>query len=132
MASISCPICKEALRDSPDVVEIRQKGADGINSASVQRGDDIVVSAGEKVHSECRKRYINPKIIKSHQGERSEPAKRSARRSSGPFNSQTDCLFCGTTVTPGNADFSYVKTDTFVKTILECCHNRADESRASL
>ncbi len=127
MASISCPICQEALVDSLDVVVIRQKGADGINSASVQRGDNIVVAAGEKVHSECRKRYINPKDIKGHQGKRSDPVKRSARRSSGLFNSQTDCLFCGTTVTPGNADFSYVKTDTFVKTILECCHNRADE-----
>lgn len=123
----TCPICRGALGDAADVVEVRQKGADGINSASVQRGDDIVVSAGEKVHSKCRKRYINPKDIKSQQEKKCEPAKRSARSSSGPFNSQTDCLFCGTTVTRESADFSYVKTDSFVKTILECCDNRSDE-----
>ncbi|KAG7164298.1 hypothetical protein Hamer_G003454 [Homarus americanus] len=50
----TCPICREDL-DVSDVVELRQKGADGINSASVQRGDDVVVSAGEKVHITCRK-----------------------------------------------------------------------------
>ena len=65
--------------------------------------------------------------IESQKGKKGEPPKRSARVSSGPFNSQTDCLFCGTTVTPGGAGFSYVKTDTFVKTILECCDSRSDE-----
>ena len=32
-----CPICCEDL-DISDVAELRQKGADGINSASMQRG----------------------------------------------------------------------------------------------
>ena len=36
------------------------EGADGINAASVQRGDTIVVMAGSKVHSNCRKQYTNP------------------------------------------------------------------------
>ncbi|KAG7156410.1 hypothetical protein Hamer_G006161 [Homarus americanus] len=83
----TCPICREDL-DVSDVVDLRQKGAHGINSASVQRGDDVVVSAGEKVHITCRKRTI---------------------------------------VTPRGASFSYVKTDTFVQTILECCDSRSDE-----
>jgi len=30
-------------------------------------------------------------------------------------------------VTPGSAGFSYVKTDTFVKTILQCCDSHSDE-----
>ena len=51
----TCPICREDLGDASDVVEVRQKGADGINSASVQRGDDIVVSAGLEVQSKSRK-----------------------------------------------------------------------------
>ncbi|KAG7156758.1 hypothetical protein Hamer_G006773 [Homarus americanus] len=122
----TCPICREDL-DVPDVVELRQKGADGINSASVQRGDDVVVSAGEKVHITSQKRYINPKDIENKKRKKVEPPKRSARVSSSPFNSQTDCLFCGTTVTPRGASFSYVKTDTFVQTILECCDSRSDE-----
>ncbi|KAG7178151.1 hypothetical protein Hamer_G003931 [Homarus americanus] len=88
----TCPICREDL-DVSDVVELRQKGADGINSASVQRGNDVVVSAGEKVHITCRKRYINPKDIENEKRKKVEPPKRSARVSSSPFNSQTDCLF---------------------------------------
>jgi len=53
-----CPICKERLENGSDVVQIRQKGADGINAASVQRGDNVDVAAGCKVHTDCRKRYI--------------------------------------------------------------------------
>ncbi|KAG7161135.1 hypothetical protein Hamer_G004782 [Homarus americanus] len=122
----TCPICREVL-DVSDVVELRQKGADGINSASVQRRDDVAVLAGEKVHITCRKRYINPKDIENKKRKKVEPPKRSARVSSSPFNSQTDCFFCGTIVTPRGASFSYVKTDTFVQTILECCDSRSDE-----
>ena len=60
----TCKICHAELGDDADVVEVHQKGADGINSASVQRGDDIVISAGEKVPSKCRMQYINKKAIK--------------------------------------------------------------------
>ena len=52
-----CPICKEEIEDSGhDVVEIQQRGAKGINKASGKRGDDIVVTDGDKVHASCRKR----------------------------------------------------------------------------
>ena len=121
-----CPICKENLGVT-DVVQVRQKGADGINSASVQRGDDLVVFCGERVHSGCRMHYINPRYIASKHGNKSGIAKRSTRISSGPFNSQTDCLFCGTTISQRSGGYSYVKTDVFVKTIVECCDSRSDE-----
>ena len=39
-AGETCKIFHEELKDASAVVEVRQKGADGINSASVQRGDD--------------------------------------------------------------------------------------------
>ena len=39
-----CPLCFEKMEDGGDVCEICQKGADGINTASVQRGDTIVLS----------------------------------------------------------------------------------------
>jgi len=32
-----CPICRGQLEEGDDVVQIRQKGADDINAASVQR-----------------------------------------------------------------------------------------------
>ena len=125
-----CSICKERLEDGSDVVQIRQKGADGINAASVQRGDDVYVAAGCKVHTDCRKRYINQHDIlnqKKKQGPSKPSRKRSSRVLTGPFNSKSDCLFCGTTVDLGSFDYSHVKTDDFAKTILECCENRSDD-----
>lgn len=62
----SCPIWNERLEDG-DVVQIRQKGADGINAASAQRGDSVAVKAGCKVHADCRKRYTNKLDIENQQ-----------------------------------------------------------------
>ena len=104
-------------------------GADGINSASVQRGDTIVVTAGSKVHLNCRKRYTNPIEIKTQQSKTKRPSiplKRSSRASVAPFNSKTDCLFCGITIVPGSSDYNCVKTDAFANTIMECCDSRFD------
>ncbi len=123
----TCPICCKNVRDGSDVVEVHQKGADGINNASVQRGNNVHISAGEIVHSKSRQTYINKKDIKIQQENKAEPPKRSARVATGPFNSQTDCLFCGTTITHGSKDTSSVKTDTLAESILECCDNRADQ-----
>ena len=128
-AGETCKICHEELKDASVVVEVRQKGADGIKSASVQRGDDIVISAGEKIQRKYRKQCINPKNIQFQQKTKVEPPKRSARVATSHFNSQTDCLFCGATVsvTHWSADYSYVKTDAFVESVLESCDNRSDE-----
>ncbi len=60
----TCPICYKNLIDGSDVVEVHQNGADGINKASVQRGNDVHISSGEIVHSKCRQKYINKKDIK--------------------------------------------------------------------
>ena len=62
-----CPICKNQLEAGDDVVQIHQKGADGINAASVKRGDSIVVTAGCQVHCDCRKRYTNKNDIINQQ-----------------------------------------------------------------
>ena len=126
-----CPLCKEDLEDfCHDIVEIQQKGANGINEASAERDDVIVVTAGDKVHVSCRKRYVNRKYINSDVAKRSEgsmPAKRSTRQSSGGFNSDADCIFCGCTVQIKKGHFSRVTTDTFVKTIMEVCESRKDD-----
>ena len=60
----SCPICKERIEDC-DGVKVRQKGADGINAASVRRGDSIVVTAGCKVNLVCCKQHINQHDIEN-------------------------------------------------------------------
>ena len=96
------------------------------STVRVCKGDDVVVSSGEKVHITCQKQYINPKDIGGKK-KKVELPKGSARVASSPFNSQMDCLFCGTMVTQRGASFSCVKTDAFVQTILECCDSCPDE-----
>ena len=124
-----CVICKERIEDHDSSVRIREKGAEGINAASIQRGDSIVVTADCEVHVDSRKQYTNHRMI-SHALNKTiveVPRKRSARLLDGPFNNSTDCIYCGTTVKFDASDFSYVKTDTFVKTILQYCNDRCDE-----
>ena len=120
------------LFESYDVVEIRQEGADGINAASIQRGDDIVVALGCKVHSNCRKRYINQNDIANQQKKgisSKRQLKRSVRVSSGAFkfNSKSGYLLCGTVIDLRVSDYSYVKTDQFSRAIRECCQSRYDD-----
>ena len=126
-----CPICKEEIEDSSDNwVAIQWKGAKGINEASVKRKDDLVVEADTKVHKSCRQEYINDKNIKSHVAKKSSgfvPAKRTTRQSSGGFDSEKDCIFCGCTIELDKGHFSWVRTDKFVETILEVCESRSDD-----
>lgn len=54
---MSCLICNEDKGDH--IVQIREKGAIGINVASELRGDGIIANAGDFVHKSCRQMYIN-------------------------------------------------------------------------
>ena len=124
-----CPICKEDIDNGSEVSTIGQKGANGINAASTQRGDRIVVEAGVKVHTDCRKHYTNPQQIKTKLSANPpiSPAKKRTRDAKGLFNNKTDCFFCGVTIQPESSDYSNVKTDTFADSILKCCDNRSDD-----
>ena len=60
----TCALCKNEIAGSEDSVVITRKGADGINNASVDRGESINVAAGTKVHKTCRMNYINKKTLR--------------------------------------------------------------------
>ena len=117
---------------------IRETGAASINSVSVQRKDNISVTAGTTVHVRCRKIYVNPVYIqkclkKRQEATPCEATKRISRSISGRYDSQTDCIFCNCKVVKENPkgnipdDFSFVKTDAFSRSILECCDMRNDD-----
>ncbi|CAB4009535.1 Hypothetical predicted protein [Paramuricea clavata] len=61
------------------------------------------------------------------------PVKRSARASIGPYDSRTHCLFCGNEIVKASSsgiyseEYSCVKTDTFVETVLSHCKQRNDD-----
>jgi len=86
-----CVICKKQTVENDEVVKIRKKGADGINSASDQRGDNIVVAAGDTAHKTCRWNFINKKDIEIDKKAKLDSAlavKRSARVSASPYDSK--------------------------------------------
>ncbi|KAG1665324.1 hypothetical protein GQR58_019394 [Nymphon striatum] len=109
------------VNNGSKVSTIGQKGTNGINVASTQRGDRIVVEAGVKVHTDCRKRYTNPQQIerKLSANPPISPAKKCTRDAKGLFNNKTDFFFCGVTIQPESSDYSNVKTDTFADSILK-------------
>ena len=134
-----CPLCERDVGCEESVV-LREKGAEGVNHASIERGVKVRVEAGTRVHKMCRANHINKKNIaidSKKGGDSALPVKRSARVSLGPYDSKTHCLFCGTDTGTTSAKIDpkgksveriyYVKTDAFVQTILVHCKTRGDE-----
>lgn len=121
--------------DFEETVVVREKGAEGINRASIARGVKVRIEAGTRVHKTCRINHINKKDIAnaSSKDNSARPVKRSARVSLGPYDNKTHCFFCGTDTTKIDPKrkcedrICYVKTDAFVQTILVHCKTRADE-----
>ena len=60
---MECVICKEPIWNIADGVVLRQKGANGINNASKERGDAVNVTTGESIHKICRANYTKPQNI---------------------------------------------------------------------
>ena len=56
----TCVLCQKQLEDK-DSIEIKSKGAEGINKASIERGDVITIVAGATVHKKYLMNYINKK-----------------------------------------------------------------------
>ena len=92
-----CVFCKKKVYgDKTEWSTLTQKGIDGINKASSQRGFTIAVMVGNKVHKNCRTQHINPKeITLSQKTLPSNNMKRTTRECSITFDNKTDCLFCG-------------------------------------
>ena len=62
-----CGICQEEVPNVEKLhVTLTEKGALGVCSASKERGDDLIVNTGDKVHRSCRDAYINKKNIISY------------------------------------------------------------------
>ena len=93
-----CVICKcslETARDT-DISILQEKGVQGILSASHERGDELHVCAGQKVHQHCRKQYCNKKTIASDKKlAATGRVKRSCTRSqAGNFIFSEHCFLC--------------------------------------
>ena len=105
----TCPFCQGEVT-SGDIVSIGEKGANRINKACVERGDDIHLTAGTGVHKSCRSSYTKKTLIYKHNKTKcvaTPSRKRSVRISREPYDSKKTCLFCGNKVETSKVSFDY-------------------------
>ena len=90
-----CVFCKKKVYgDKTEWSTLTQKGIDGINKASSQRGVTIAVKVGSKIHNNCRAKHINPKeITLSQKTLPSNNMKRTTREYSITFDNKTIAYF---------------------------------------
>jgi hypothetical protein len=129
-----CVLCGESLGDGSETITITQKGADGVNSASVHRGTPtVLVSAGQVIHVNCRKKHIDQKCIKLAKRKRDSdvPARPQLRSQVPEFAFKSHCFLCGTKITSDDKhdidDIFYARSFDFQRSILFACDERNDE-----
>lgn len=133
----NCVFCQQQLGES-GTTTLGQKGCDGIKQASEERGEDILVTVGQRVHTECRRKYCNPhEVAQFNRQKRSFEAMEAEsvgcrRRSADPAFSYRDmCLFCGMPDKydgkKNNFKLIPVRTFDFQKRLLELCRVRSDD-----
>jgi 5'-3' exonuclease len=128
-----CVFCNEDL-GTGKTIELREKGSIGINNASSERGDSISTRAGQVVHEECRRIYVNPIVIKSLKRKSTSPVipiSSKLLRSEKQFNFKEDCLFCGKPAHDNAKRKKHgvhsVQTTQFQSTLEQICRDRNDE-----
>ena len=131
----TCIICNTIIDDENLAVQLRQKGCDGIISASKARGKDMHPEPGHWVHKECRRIYCNPQQIEkdSRTLENEQPSCDSPtlRSGSSAFLSNEQCLFCGQIIKRDTKkrgrDIHDVTELSMAKEIERICNLRNDE-----
>ena len=96
MATMKCPICEKPLGDE-EKVELRGKGAAGINVWAEKKGQSLRVVSGTVVYTERRRKYTEPE--KSDAPSKADTGSRRTRSSTGGFDFRLNCFLCGQYVT---------------------------------
>lgn len=63
MSKKICIICDLTIEENEETCVVKDKGAEGINNCSKQRGLKLVVESGTELHVKCRKRFTDQKDI---------------------------------------------------------------------
>ena len=127
-----CVICKQSLSDNQDTVILREKGALGVNKASVARADEIYVLSGMTVHKECRCIYVITIVIQRKMMRNRLPAIYSALKGRHSTFKNTACFVVSLLFflkkKRCNEDVIVfpVKTSDFKETIRRTCLDRDD------
>src|ERR1043165_2540442 len=95
---MSCVLCNRNFEDADNTVVVQQKGPDTINST--ERGDNIHVEPGTKIHVSCRrdyccKRSMQRDLMKRNPEESTSLTVACVSRSTNlKFDFRTDCFMC--------------------------------------
>ena len=124
-----CVLCKEIIDSGHATVVLTEKGVTGVLKASVERGDSLDVKIGQKVHTVCRKRYINTKVKKGSTldvpGVSIVVPK--LRSNSNKYSHSDNCILCTMPADVLDHDNVHpVKTFTFQDTITSIAKKRND------
>ena len=134
-----CCICGKVSDSEDKQVKLTSRGADGVNRASEGRGKPLVVSAGQHLHEQCRKRYCSRKEIDQDVGNAKRKSEEPqiaiqtpSRRSQYYFDYRDHCFLCGQRVNLEQRknlddDVYSVRSFDFQTIILSACDERNDE-----
>ncbi|CAC5372506.1 unnamed protein product [Mytilus coruscus] len=128
-----CVICQNSISHEDTVVVLGEKGSQSVNKASKSRQDNVVTSAGQKLHQNCRKSYTNPKYIALANKEiKHETTNVPKLRSKVEFDFKKHCLFCGQLADAvigrkRKSDVYPVRTSEFQCKIEDICKQRKNE-----
>lgn len=117
-----CVLCKQPAGTGAS--KLYEKGSSTINQISISRGDSIVTIPGQLVHADCRLNYCYP--TKTHSSGGTKESTATLRSADRQFSFDSDCLYCGNTITEYQESFS-VTTMEYQNTLLKQCDARQDD-----
>lgn len=66
MSTIICLICDQEISHSDEICVLQQRGVEGFNKCSKERGLNLVAENGTQLHMKCRKRFTDKKDIERY------------------------------------------------------------------
>lgn len=134
-SSKSCDLCGLSIHLDEKTVTISNKAAATINEASKERGLEIQVEPGQKVHVKCRHSFTNKKNIevakklkRKSQANIQPPTLRSKQPA---FNFKSHCIYCTSRAVDEDGtrheNVYRVSTTDGQEAMVRCCETRDDE-----
>lgn len=136
-----CVFCNEVCHEDKPLTRLTEKGVCGIENAAAERHENIVVRAGQLVHTQCRKNFCDKKRISTYKNKKTAENNDSVipstvLRSSVnvPKSLSSVCLFCGQKAESNPRHSDRVKNDVikvrsieFKERITNTCNDRNDD-----
>ncbi len=140
LENVNCVICNKEIQKGNDIVKLKDKSSESVNTASEKRGSRIKTCPGQIVHKECRRCFCEPNRISSDKSKAQQSNEAyqniSLRSEKERFEFKVHCLFCGLpAIKDGkrkNSDVWPVKSLGFQETVRKQCVARNHDEWAQI